>query len=67
MPEYCAFGIGPEELAISVYEFDARDDVEALEKASPRFHDGLKRIEIWSGSRKVGDIPPIWASSSPGR
>jgi hypothetical protein len=57
-PSIAPLAIGPEELAISVYEFDARDDVEALEKASPRFHDGLKRIEIWSGSRKVGDIPP---------
>jgi hypothetical protein len=54
---YCAFAIGPEELAISVYEFDARDDVEALEKAAPLFHDELKRIDVWCGSRKVGHIP----------
>jgi hypothetical protein len=25
-------------------------------KAAPLFHDGLKRIEIWCGSRKVGEI-----------
>jgi hypothetical protein len=58
VPQYCAFAIGPEELAISVYEFDARDDAEALEKASSRFHDGLERVEVWCGSRKVGDVPP---------
>jgi hypothetical protein len=58
VPQYCAFGIGPEELATSVHEFDARDDAEALEKASPHFHDGLKRVEIWCGSRKVGDVTP---------
>jgi hypothetical protein len=49
---YCAFAIGPEELAISVYEFDAADDVEALNKAAPLFHDRLKRIDVWCGSRK---------------
>jgi hypothetical protein len=58
VPQYCAFGIGPEELATSVHEFDARDDAEALEKALPHFHDGLKRVEIWCGSRKVGDVTP---------
>jgi hypothetical protein len=55
---YCAFSIGPEELAISVYEFEARDDMEALEIAAPLFRDALKRIEVWCGSRKVGHIPP---------
>jgi hypothetical protein len=54
---YRAFSIGPEELAISVYEFDACNDSEALEKAAPLFHDEMKRIEVWCGSRKVGDIP----------
>ena len=57
MAHYSAFAIGPEELAISVYELDARDDVEALNKARPLFHDQLKRIEVWCGSRKVGHIP----------
>jgi hypothetical protein len=57
--QYCAYAIGPEELAISVYEFDARDDVEALNKATPLFHDQLKRIEVWCGSRKVGHIPAM--------
>jgi hypothetical protein len=37
---------------------DARDDVEALNKATPLFHDQLKRIEVWCGSRKVGHISP---------
>ena len=55
---YCAFAIGPDELAISVCEFEARDDVEALNKATPLFHDQLKRIEVWCGSRKVGHISP---------
>jgi hypothetical protein len=55
--QYSAFAIGAEELAISVYEFDACDDVEAMEKATPLFHDGLKRIEVWCGSRKVGNVP----------
>jgi hypothetical protein len=27
-------------------------------KAGPLFQDGLERIEVWCGSRKVGDIPP---------
>ena len=34
------------------------DDEDALKKASPIFSDGLKRVEVWCGSRKVGDIPP---------
>jgi hypothetical protein len=58
LPEYRAFAIGPEELAISFYEFDVRNDVEALEKATPLFRDEWKRFEVWCGSRKVGDIPP---------
>jgi hypothetical protein len=64
VPQFCAFGIGPEELAISVYEFSARDDVAALEVAAPTFHDGLKRIEVWCGSRKVGDIWPKSGNAS---
>ena len=59
MTHYSAFAIGPEELAISVYEFDARDDSEALDRAAPLFHDQLTRIEVWCGSRKVGHIPPM--------
>ena len=55
---YLAFSIGPEVLAIGVHELDAQNDEDALEKATPLFHDELKRIEVWCGSRKVGDIPP---------
>jgi hypothetical protein len=55
---YQAFSIGPEWLAISVLELDVLDDEDALKKASPIFNDGLKRVEVWYGSRKVGQIPP---------
>jgi hypothetical protein len=55
---YLAFSIGPEVLAIGVHELDVQNDEDALKKASPLFHDGLKRVEVWCGSRKVGDIPP---------
>ena len=55
---YCAFAIGPEQLAIAVHDLNVEDDEAALEKATPLFHDGLKRIEVWCGSRKVADIPP---------
>jgi hypothetical protein len=55
---YLAFSIGPDGLAINVCELGVRNDEDALDKATPLFHDGLKRIEIWCGSRKVGDIPP---------
>jgi hypothetical protein len=55
---YYAFAIGPEELAIAAHALDVQNDVEALEKATPLFHDKLKRIEVWCGTRKVGDIPP---------
>jgi hypothetical protein len=54
---YCAFAIGPEELAIAVHDLNVEDDVAALAKAGPLFHDGIKRIEVWCGSRKVADIP----------
>lgn len=57
MAQYSAFAIGSEELAINVYEFDARDDLEALDKATPLLHDQFKRIEVWCGSRKVGHVP----------
>jgi hypothetical protein len=56
---YLAYSIGPEVLALGVYELDAQDDEDALRKATPLFHDELKRIEVWCGSRKVGDIPPM--------
>jgi hypothetical protein len=55
---YLAFSIGPEVLAIGVRELDVQNDEDALKKASALFHDGLKRVEVWCGSRKVGDIPP---------
>jgi hypothetical protein len=45
-------------LAIGVHELDAQNDEAALGEAMPLFHDGLKRIEVWCGPRKVGDIPP---------
>jgi hypothetical protein len=54
---YLAFSIGPELLAIGVRELDVQNDEDALKKASPIFHDGLKRVEVWCGSRKVGEIP----------
>jgi hypothetical protein len=55
---YLAFSIGPEWLALGVRELDVLHDEDALKKASLIFNDGLKRIEVWCGSRKVGDIPP---------
>jgi hypothetical protein len=55
---YLAFSIGPQALAIRVNELDVQSDEDALEKATPLFHDGLERIEVWCGSRKVGDVPP---------
>jgi hypothetical protein len=55
---YLAFSIGPEMLAIGVRELDVRNDEDALKRAAPFVHDGLKRIEVWCGSRKVGDISP---------
>jgi hypothetical protein len=57
MSGYLAFSIGPEMLAIGVWELDARDDEVALDKAAAFFHERLRRIEVWCGSRKVGDIP----------
>lgn len=55
---YLAFSIGPEMLAMDVWELNAHNDQVALEKATPLFNEGLKRIEVWCGSRKVGDISP---------
>jgi hypothetical protein len=53
---YQAFSIGPEEFAIGARELDAQNDEEALEKATPLLHNGLKWVEVWFGSRKVGKI-----------
>jgi hypothetical protein len=64
---YCAFSIGPEVLAIGACELDARNDEEALEKAASLFHDELKRVEVWCGSRKVGEIPPKSDENSDGQ
>jgi hypothetical protein len=64
---YLAFSIGPEVLAIGVYELDAQNDKDALEKATSLFHDELKRVEVWCGSRKVGDIPPKPDEESDGK
>ena len=55
---YLAYGIGPEVLAVTVQELEAQSDEDALNQATPLFHDGLKRIEVWCGSRKVGNLPP---------
>jgi hypothetical protein len=66
VPAYLAFSIGPEMLAIGVQRLDARSDDVALEKAAPLLHGGLKRIEVWCGSRKVGDIPPRQDASDSG-
>jgi hypothetical protein len=56
-PVYLAFSIGPEVLAVDVHELDAQNDEDALKRAAPLFHEGLSRIEVWCGSRKVADIP----------
>jgi hypothetical protein len=56
-PVYLAFSIGPEMLAVRVHELDVQNDEDALEKAMSLFHDGLEHLEVWCGSRKVGDIP----------
>jgi hypothetical protein len=55
---YLAYGIGPEVLAVTVHELNARNDEDALKEATPLFHEELERIEVWCGSRKVGSIPP---------
>jgi hypothetical protein len=53
---YRAFSIGPEWVAIGVLELDVLDDEDALKKVTPILNDGLKRVEVWFGSRKVGEI-----------
>jgi hypothetical protein len=55
---YLAYLVGPQVLAIGVHELKSQNDEAALSEAIPLFHDGLKRVEVWCGSRKVGDIPP---------
>jgi hypothetical protein len=64
---YLAYSIGPEVVAIGVHELDAQNDEIALSEAAPLFHDGLKRIEVWCGARKVGEIPPKSEEVSSGR
>jgi hypothetical protein len=46
---YFAYSIGPEMLAIVIRELEARNDEAALSEATPLFHGGLKRIEVWCG------------------
>ena len=55
---YLAFSIGSGFLAIGVQKLDVQNDADALEKAAPLFHNGLKRLEVWCGVRKVGEIAP---------
>jgi hypothetical protein len=52
---YRAFVIGPDGLAVAVHAVAAHDDGEAL-KRTALLKDGV-RIELWRGTRKVGDIP----------
>jgi hypothetical protein len=52
---YRAFVIGPDGLAIAMHSIVAGNDAEALEKAMQL--QGELRIELWCGSRKIGDIP----------
>jgi hypothetical protein len=52
---YRAFVIGPDGLAIAVHSIAADADQKALEKAEQLR--GARRIELWCGSRKIGDIP----------
>ena len=53
---YRAFVIGPDELAIAEHVIAADSDDTALGKAM--LLQGQHRIELWCGSRKVGDVPP---------
>jgi hypothetical protein len=53
---YRAFVIGLAELAVGVHEIDALCDGDALAQAA-KLQDGPERLEVWCGSRKVGDIP----------
>ena len=55
MSTYRAFVIGSDGLAVDVHEVDARNDEVALEKAK-QLQGGSERLEVWYGSRKVGDI-----------
>jgi hypothetical protein len=64
---YLAYGIGPEVLAVTVHELNARNDEDALKEATPLFREELERIEVWCGSRKVGNIPPRSNEISDGR
>lgn len=51
---YGAFVIGPDELAIAAHVIAADSDDMALGKAIQL--QGQHRIELWCGSRKVGDV-----------
>jgi hypothetical protein len=55
---YLAYSIGPDFLAIAVQELSAQEDEDALQQATPLFNDGLKRVEVWCGSRMVGQFSP---------
>jgi hypothetical protein len=64
---YLAYRIGPEVLAVTVHQLDAQNDEDALKEAAPFFHEELERVEVWCGSRKVGNIPPRSNEISDGR
>jgi hypothetical protein len=54
MGAYRAFVIGVDGLAIEVHEVDAQSDADALEKAK-QLLGRSEHLEVWCGSRKVGD------------
>jgi hypothetical protein len=54
---YRAFTISVDEFAVAVSIIAADCDSTALEKAMQL--QGELRIELWCGSRKVGDVPAI--------
>jgi hypothetical protein len=51
---------------VTVRELNAQNDEDALKEATPLFHQELKRIEVWCGPRKVGNIPPRSSEISDG-
>jgi hypothetical protein len=52
---YRAFVIGSDGLAIAVHDVEALNDDDALEKAR-QLQRGAEPLEVWCGSRKVGNI-----------
>ena len=56
LTNYRAFPIGIDELAARVEELNVQDDVQALEEAAAFLNAELTRVEVWCGTRKVGDI-----------